>query len=86
MGLFGDSSEEKLNKKLQTFKMYTSDVAFNGEITHSRFVLMGGINMYDATNMLIDQCVRAGYDAIIGVGIGGGTGMYIYGTAVKIKK
>ncbi len=47
---------------------------------------MGGINMYDATNMLIDECRKDGFDAIIGAGIGGGTGMYIYGTAVKVKK
>ncbi|MEJ1222789.1 hypothetical protein [Sediminicola sp. 1XM1-17] len=66
--------------------MYTSDLAFKGEILDSKFVLMAGINMYDASNMLIDECIQQGYDAIIGVGIGGGSGMYVYGTAVKLKK
>ena len=83
MGFWGDNSEEILNKKLETFKIYTSDLAFKGEILESRFVLMAGINIYHATNTLIDECRKDGFDAIIGVGIGGGTGMYIYGTAVK---
>ncbi|WP_299161943.1 hypothetical protein [uncultured Eudoraea sp.] len=86
MGFWGDNKGEQLVKKLATFKIYTSDLAFKGEILESRFVLMAGINMYDASNMLIDECKKEGFDAIIGAGIAGGTGMYLYGTAVKLKK
>lgn len=35
------------------------------------------VTLFDASIMLIDECKQAGYDAIIGVGIGGVTGMYM---------
>jgi len=66
--------------------MYTSDLAFKGEIVDSKYILMAGINMNVASNILIDECIKEGFDAIIGVRIAGGDTMYIYGTAVKLKK
>ena len=47
---------------------------------------MAGINMYDAIKMIIQTCKKEGFHSINAAGIGGGNGMYFYGTAIKLKK
>lgn len=87
MGLFGfDDKEEILNKALEDFKIYTYEYKFEEDIVDTKFVLEGGINMFDAIDSVIKTCKKNGFHSIIGAGIGGGNGMYFYGTAVKLKK
>lgn len=84
MGFF-DSPEAELNEQLKDFKIYTSDIAFKGEILKSEFFLSPHLNMYNATAELIRIAKKQGYDAIIGYRIGGGQIAYAYGTAIKTK-
>lgn len=84
MGFF-DSPEKEFNDELKDFKIYTSDLAFKGEILKSEFILSPHINMYTATAELIRIAKSHGCDAIIGYRIGGGQAAYAYGTAIKTK-